>query len=240
MLIHKDPSFTIFFGDARQKIVPSSLQSKNLSCSLDASLLQVKKALECSSLVFLHQTHSDKGVALRSADQAQAMPSFEQEGDFLVTDVSRAGIAIATADCLPIVLYDTFNHVISVVHAGWRGSCKQVVVAAVERMEQVFSTQRAHIKVFFGPGARACCYEIKEDVLERLEQFSFAQEVVNRVNGRLFLDVALLNKLQLLHAGFKKEAIRMNYSLCTICDVSYCSYRRQGTPDRQMTVACLR
>lgn len=238
-MIHKDPSFTIFFGDIRNQFMPSMFAGSILESQ--ESFKPVIKLAECEGLLFLHQVHGNQGLAIDAWDMAKPIPSFALEGDFLITNISGLGLGVATADCLPIVLYDRFSHSAAIVHAGWRGSCKQVVGAALERMEARFNTQPDSVKVFFGPAAKSCCYEVGEDVLNHLEQFSYGFEVVQKIGDSWRLDVARLNQLQLQELGVPKNAFHGSYNICTICNQSFCSYRRQkGASYRQMTVVTLK
>jgi len=145
-----------------------------------------------------------------------------------------------TADCLPVVLYDTLNQAVAVVHAGWRGSVKNIVLKAFDRMTEEFGTKPGMLRVFFGPSAKVCCYKIKEDMLEYLEDVEFIDRVVQRRGDDIFFDSPGFNKLLLEGVGVKSDAFQLQYNLCTMCDKSFYSHRRQGkAAGRQMTVACL-
>ena len=41
---------------------------------------------------------------------------------------------VTTADCNPIVVYDTKNNIIANIHAGWKGVLKRIYLKAVEKM----------------------------------------------------------------------------------------------------------
>jgi copper oxidase (laccase) domain-containing protein len=47
--------------------------------------------------------------------------------DALATHEKGICICVSTADCIPVLLYDKQNDVISVVHAGWRGTLQRIV-----------------------------------------------------------------------------------------------------------------
>ena len=97
------------------------------------------------------------------------------------------------------------------------------------------------IKVFFGPSAKSCCYQVGTEVLTELEQFSFSNQALLRHADGWYFDVPLFNKILLQENGVKKEAFHLQYNLCTMCDDSFCSSRRsKRAPERQMTVVALK
>ena len=193
--------------------------------------------MQLDDLLFLHQVHSDTGVVVAG----HPFDPFKKEGDYIITERKHIGIGVMTADCLPIVFFDTLHRVVSIVHAGWKGSALEVAPMAIARMQEVYKTKLEHIRVFFGPSAKSCCYAVDNTFTERLEAFSFADKVLIQQENGLMFDLPLFNKLQLEDMGIPKEAFKLEYNFCTICDVRYCSYRRSGADAcRQMTAVALR
>ncbi len=233
---------TIAFGDAHSGFAPRQFfgvedQDQLLRAPELNSLLNV---LQLSRLLVLEQIHSTVGYAFVSPQACATYRPYAWQGDYLATSVPGVGIAVATADCLPVVLYDSRHQAVSVVHAGWRGSVAEVSVAALQQMQAVFGTVPADVCVYFGPAARACCYEVQQNIVADLSDWSVT-ECLKQRSGKLFLDVPLMNELQLLRAGVQKKNIAWDSCECTICGSGYCSYRRDGaTAKRQMTVAAVK
>jgi YfiH family protein len=176
---------------------------------------------------------------IMSSGQLKDSKSFSNDGDYLITALPKIGLGVATADCLPIVIYDNFNQIIANVHAGWRGTVERVVVVAVEQMISFYGSELRNLQFFFGPSAKACCYEVKEDMMSYLEKFSYSADIIQKHDDRYTLDVPLLNRLQLEELGVKEDALHMNYNACTMCNPLFCSYRRLKNTERQMTVVVL-
>lgn len=241
MLFHTSPAFCSYFGNAQDGLQPAAFAAYHgTDLSVQEPFIRLKKIMGLSSLVFLHQTHSDKGFVLQADADVAALESFVTEGDYLITSLKHVGIGVMTADCLPIVMYDVQNNVIAVVHAGWRGSVQRVAVRALEALQKNFATDTAQLRIFFGPSAHACCYQVQPDFIQNLDDFSFAQQTLQTHSGNLYFDLPLFNRLQLEAAGVPKQAFKMDYALCTMCDPTFCSYRRQGAAaGRQMTVVSL-
>ena len=86
-------------------------------------------------LVLPHQTHQ---TAVRQiADEFFTLPerikTMLLEGvDAVMTDVKDACIGVSTADCVPIIIYDSEHHAACVVHAGWRGTVARIAENAIK------------------------------------------------------------------------------------------------------------
>ncbi len=240
MILHTSPLFSIYFGQMNDGLTAEHYAQARALHSFDyAPFEQVKKALHCQNLVFLEQTHSDNGVLVTPEFLSEYVP-FGQQGDYLIT-ATNAGVGVLTADCLPIVMYDSFHTKIGVVHAGWRGSVKRVATKALEAMQNRFGTQIEHVRFFFGPSAKVCCYQVSDDFIHELDTCSYASEVIVQRGDSYYFDLPTFNRLQLEEIGVKRDAICLEYTSCTMCHETFNSYRRQGTQaGRQMTVACLK
>jgi len=150
-------------------------------------------------------------------------PGFYGEADGLITATPGLPIAIATADCVPVVLISEDAR--AVVHAGWRGVAGGVVAEAIDAMERSGNpVDRAVIGPHIGP----CCYEVGQEVVDEVGGFASTAR-----SGDLSLDLALAVDAQLGSI----EVVDMG--VCTFDDVSMASYRQDRTDDRQVTVAWL-
>lgn len=169
-------------------------------------------------------------AALRTAKQVHGTNSWfvTEEGasppegaDILMTNFSNLPIGIQTADCLPILLYDSQN-LIAAVHAGWRGTQKRVVQQAIGEMIRR-GGKPGGIFAVIGPGISGRCYEVQGDVASQ-----FSNGLTPLPSGRWLLDLALINRQQMLSAGVPPEQIDQ-IELCTHCRGDlFPSYRREG------------
>lgn len=239
MIFHDAPSFRIYFGNAKDKLSPSEYlnlpENKNI-LELEP-YKNIKKFLNLDSLIFLHQVHGSDGQII-SVEQMQAMQPFKIDGDYLITADKHLGIGVMAADCLPIVFYDSQHNVAAIAHAGWRSSVQEIALKVLADMKDQFKTDTHAIKIFFGPSAKICCYEVKQDFLQHLDACEYTQEVIQQRNGAIFFNLPRFNQLQLMGAGIKKDAFRLDYNICTMCDDAFYS-GRQGA-GRQMTVISLK
>src|SRR6202021_3065113 len=108
----------------------------------------------------------------------------------------------ATADCLPLIFYDTYNEVCAIVHAGWRGSVQGIAVKALQRLQNTFNTQRENLRIFLGPCAGMCCYSVGQDLIDEVKKFSFWQNVIEEREEKIFFDLAQFNIQLFKQEGF--------------------------------------
>jgi len=232
-MLHRGKTFSIYFGTAQDQLYPAQYlalpaQTKLLQHPLFAPLQQ-KMAL--NSLTFLRQTHSTQGYRL---EEQEIAPTFAQEGDYLITSTSGSGLGIMTADCLPIIMIDHKNHRLAAIHAGWRGSVAGIAVKAMKQL----TDNPTDLEIFFGPSARACCYQVDAPFLDNIPEF-FKDKTIFQHNGTYYFDLPLFNALLLQQAGIT-QPINTSYNFCTMCDHRFFSHRRQaGAAGRQMTVGVL-
>jgi purine-nucleoside/S-methyl-5'-thioadenosine phosphorylase / adenosine deaminase len=233
----RNPKFTIYFGNKDDKI------SKTLDCvPLNIPIIQhikyapIANKINVKKLAFLNQVHKNDGLIIKDH-----IPAFEIDGDYLITAKPHIGIGVLVADCLPIAIYDQKNHSAAMVHAGWKGTIARIIQKTIIEMQEKLGTDFNNLQVFFGPSAKVCCYEVSSDFLQHLQNFSYSNSVVQKVENKLYLNVPLLNLLQLQEIGIHASSISQEYNVCTICDHRFYSYRRQGQEaGRQMSIITLR
>jgi YfiH family protein len=150
----------------------------------------------------------------------------------LVTATAHLWLAVSVADCVPIVLVDPQRRVVAALHAGWRGTVQRIVERGITLMVESFNTRPADLRVYLGPSASVCCYEVGEEVFSK-----FTDEVLVRRNGAVYVDLKKENKQQLMDCGVLEEHIEVS-PWCTICTPRlFHSYRRDGNRSGRMMAA---
>jgi len=240
MHIHTEQNLLIYFGDASTAVDASDIsryQCKNLI--EHASFCDLKKQMpNMHNLFFAHQVHGVDGFHVHNADVAEIV-SFSVSADYLVTHDTGIAIGVLTADCLPIIMYDPQHNAVAVVHAGWRGAVAGITQKAIAHMQKEFGSKNTDLKIFFGPCAGVCCYEISNEFLQNVTEFH-EQSIVNK-NNRLFFNLTQYMFERLMAYGIPAKNICNDYHACTICNHAFCSYRRgAGSALRQMTVALIK
>lgn len=242
MLLHSAPFFQIYFGNSFDNIHKPSAQLGITSSTIlhHEPYKKLVKAMSLDRLIFLHQVHAAHGLLVSRENASDIIP-FSQDGDYLITQVPHVGIGIMTGDCLPIVCFDSRNVAIGIAHAGWRSSIQKIAIHMVEHMQREYGTQIEHMKFFFGPSAKACCYQVTGNFASQLDPFPFAEHVMVEQEDGIFFNVPEFNRLLLESIGVPRQAVHLDYNLCTIDEKSFCSARRQKeNAGRQMTVVALK
>lgn len=237
-IMHEDATCTIFFGDAQHAFIP--YRYKGFSVLQKPPFNGLGPSMGLKQLVFLHQIHGTQGKVVTAMDARDQLPSFVHDGDFLICNAPRIGLAVATADCLPVIVVDKVRKVVGIAHAGWRGSVLGVGTELLLRMNQLFKTAPEQVAIFFGPSARVCCYEVQPDFYDNVRLSPYASQVMVEREGKSFFDLGLFNRRQLELAGVPAAAINEQFYACTMCNGQFCSVRRLKNDDRQMTVVTLR
>lgn len=194
--------------------------------------------IDYRKLVCAKQIHGNFIRYVQEYDRGSGALSYDTalvDTDAFITNKSNVPLAIFTADCLPIFLYDMYNHAIGLIHAGWRGSRNNIVTKAVTLMQEKFNTATLYLHAFFGPAIRDCCYEVGE------EFNGFFEEGIKKRDDRYYLDLMGINKNELLVLGVKEENM-VDSKICTSCrNDDYFSYRKERKDcGRMMSVMMLK
>lgn len=173
-------------------------------------------------LISGHQTHS---ANVQIVDELEK--TYFENCDGFVTSDKKAVLFTKYADCLPIFLYDKNKDIIGVVHSGWQGSFKKIVINALEKMKNRFSSDKKDIVVAFGIGISKNFYEVQKDFYNRFKE-NFSDSILDSsfffTENKIFFDNQLFNKKLLLEYGILEENIIAN-TLCTFSQ-NFHSYRR--------------
>lgn len=174
-------------------------------------------------------TEANKGSGALEYDSSVAAT------DGFVTDEKNVPIAVLTADCLPIFVYDPKKPAIAILHAGWRSTEKNISGEGAMAMQERFGSAPEDLLVGFGPAIRSCCLEVEKDF-----KSNFPYGLINR-DGCIFMDIALINRKQLLGCGVKDENIS-DPKLCTFSkNKDFFSFRKEAqAAGRMISVLMLR
>ena len=145
--------------------------------------------------------------------------------DALWTDREGVLLAVAAADCVPVLVADPEGP-IGAAHAGWQGTTLRVAEALVEAMV-AGGAARGRLVASLGPAIGPCCYAIDMEraaiVNERIGEGS-----LRKVNDRIVMDLWAANTAQLRAVGVTR--IEMS-GVCTLSGgADLWSYRGRG-PD---------
>ncbi|MFN3678376.1 MAG: peptidoglycan editing factor PgeF [Thermosynechococcus sp.] len=189
------------------------------------------------------QVHGDR-VALAG----EVLASDERlAADALVATGSDQALWVCSADCVPLLIADVASGRVAAIHAGWRGTAIQISKATLQQM-QAFGSVLGNLRVAMGPAIRGEVYQVGlnvaralgQTILEGITETTERDDLYQRFAAldpeaifldpdpeRLRVDVARVNRLQLLQLGLKEEQIAL-CPYCTFRDAGFFfSYRRE-------------
>lgn len=149
--------------------------------------------------------------------------ALEQPADALVTQDERTRIAVFSADCVPVLLASKDGRVVAAVHGGWRGTALRITAKVVAHLEERGVPARDLVTAI-GPCIGPCCYEVGDDVATALRTSCGPGSVVR---DGTHADLVHAHHAMLVASGVPAEQV-WRAGICTHCDASYGSYRRDG------------
>ena len=148
-------------------------KSKNIYKSLNCGFgskdrkLNVKKNLEivrkkiskkAKNIFLLQQIHSNKFIYIDEKYKIKKKP----KADAIITNQRHLPIAVLTADCAPILIYDNNLKIIAAIHAGWKGAFKDIIKKVIKFMINKGCSVK-NMTAVIGPSISQKNYEVKED-----------------------------------------------------------------------------
>lgn len=181
-----------------------------------------------------HQVH-DCRIALIDRP---GMTREELEGyDAFITALPGVAIGVRTADCVPILLYDSSMRVVAAVHAGWRGTVLDIVGKTIAEMNSRFGCKAENLRALIGPAIGPDSFQVGEEVVERFRDAGFPMDEIHTfrgsgdgkaMSGGHHIDLFAANRILLCRSGVAPA----NIQLCgtdTYTTPALYSARREGT-----------
>lgn len=195
-------------------------------------------AIREGRLLLMRQVHGD---SIRVIDGAMPLPEETPECDGMITDRPGVALGVRTADCVPLFFVDRVRRVIGAAHAGWRGAALGMAARMADAMKERFSSLNEDILAVIGPAIGPCCYEVDAPVFAALTSLPEAERfLIPRGKDRWMLDLAGVNRLQLLECGLPEENI-LAAGFCTVCrqDIFFSHRAGRGRTGRQLNFLML-
>jgi len=152
---------------------------------------------------------------------------FSREADAHYSNESKIALGIATADCIPVILFHENPRWVASIHAGWRGVQNRIVPKAIAQFAKL-GCKPENISVFAGPHIQKPNFEVGNDVRDQLLASSLLKDAsiwsaINETKSRVDLHEIL--NAQLLESGIEMEKCFFELK-DTVQDTAYHSFRR--------------
>ena len=172
-----------------------------------------KMFIKKNKLILMNQTHSAKVIEITRSNYKKEINS-----DAMITKIKGLALAVVTADCVPIIIYDFKNEIIGCIHAGWKGAFSGIIKNTVNKIKKINSNNK--IIASIGPCIGEKSYEV--DLIfykkflkkSKLNKKYFAHKNKNKklFNLRKFVADKLIElKVKVDHVNHDTFRERMNF-----------------------------
>lgn len=171
---------------------------------------------DIQKLVLTRQTHSDIVQQVTYQDAAGLDNHNYPECDALITNCPETALAIFTADCTPILLWDAKTGAVGAAHAGWRGTAAKIAGKTAKAMCDAYGCKPEDIHAAIGPNIGVCCFETDADVPEAMVAAygKAAEGYITPKGDKYYVNLKGINALSLQEVGVTRIEIAEE---CTAC-----------------------
>ena len=126
-------------------------------------IVKNKIGKKSKNIFLIHQTHSNKYIFI-----SKNLKFFRKkiEADAIITDQRNLPIAVLTADCVPILLFDRKRKMIAAIHAGWKGAFKGIIKRVINFMIRK-GCKKDNLIGAIGPCIKQDSYNVRKDFKDR-------------------------------------------------------------------------
>jgi len=163
-------------------------------------------------------------------------------GITVMSGLAGLGLAVLTADCVPLLGVAPARGTVMAVHAGWRGSLAGAAVEALAAARQAFGIAPGEWFLALGPSIGGCCYEVEAAIGQRfVDRWGAMPDAWQPAGAHGQLDLRRANTAILVGQGVPASQI-VAVGPCTACaSQEYFSHRRSGgQAGRQLSIIGLR
>ena len=172
-------------------------------------------------LMYNTQVHGATVRVIKTIDDKE---NNGEEADGLLTSLKNVPLLIFSADCVPLVFYDSEKRVVGLAHAGWRGTYDNIAGEIVEILIKDYKCVKENIKVIIGPSVSGDNYEVSYELVEKFAVYNI-DNYYKKCREKYYLDLWAINKGLLKCAGILEENITAT-NFCTVKDNNqFFSYR---------------
>jgi polyphenol oxidase len=140
-----------------------------------------KMIIKKNKLILMSQTHSVKVIEVTKNNYKKKI-----NADAMITRVKGLAIAVVTADCVPIIIYDLKNEIIGCIHAGWKGAFSGIIKNTVNKIKKINNNNMIFASI--GPCIGKRSYEVDVNFYQK-----FLKK--NKQNKKYFYDKSKNKKL---------------------------------------------
>ena len=200
----------LYSGDSRER-VDENIRRLMTGLGLEPERLLLPRQVHGCRVAVVDRTFTQ----LSGVEREARLEGF----DALITADPGVCVAVATADCVPVLLYAADKRVVAAVHAGWRGTVLRIAELTLQRMVDEFGCDPRQVWAAIGPSISPSAFEVGEEVVDAFHDAGFDLSRLllrDPDSGKGHIDLWEANRLQLIHVGLYSGKIEMA-RMCTCC-----------------------
>ena len=143
---------------------PGSKENKK-NVKKNLQIVRKKISKKAKNIFLVHQIHSNKFIFIDETYDNKKKP----KADAIITNRKNFPIAVLTADCAPILIYEDKMKMIAAIHAGWKGAFKGIITKVIKFMIKK-GCKLENITAVVGPSISQKNYEVKDDFKKKFIQ----------------------------------------------------------------------
>lgn len=200
-----------------------------------------KLKFDLAQMVYCEQVHGTDIQRVTTQQRGAGVFHYHEaiaHTDALITNEPQVYLTLLFADCIPLFFFDPVTRAIGVAHGGWKGAWGEIGVKTIAAMQREFGCQVQNVQCWIGPGIGPCCFEIGEDLAQKVQgRKDWKAYVQVRPDGKYVWDLAHTHEHMLLECGVLPENLLVS-TVCTRChETEFFSYRRdQGKTGRMAAI----
>ena len=178
------------------KSLNCGIGSKDKKINIKKNLKIVKKKISKKSkqIFLVKQIHGNKFIFL---DKSSIIKSRSIVADAIITEKRNFPIAILTADCVPILLFDKKRKMVAAIHAGWKSAFKGIINKVMKFMLKK-GCKTKDITVAIGPSISKKNYNVKLDFKSKFIKKHKKNKIFFRIRNKItYFDLQNYVKSQL-------------------------------------------
>lgn len=208
------PELVSYIGTRDILVRPKQFHAENRE--LQDGVKKLEAEFWVQKAFFLAQCQSSKIIEVTENNLKETLFA-----DACFTKLPYISLNIVTADCVPILFYDSKKKIIWVIHAGWRGSSEKILEKTLYEVQKIYKSDIKDIFLYIWPSICGKCYEVGWEVAEIFPNHT------NLWNEKYFLDLKTENLEQALKNWVLKENIEISNDCTFELPEKYFSYRRE-------------
>ena len=192
-MVHKNIVHGFFNKDGgKSKGIYKSLNcgigSKDKKENVKKNLEIVKRKMgkKTKNIFLVHQIHSNRFIFI---GKNYKFKKEKIKADAIITNQNKLPIAVLTADCVPVLLFDSQKKIIAAIHAGWKGAFKGIIYKVIKFMLNK-GCKRKNIIAAIGPSIAQKNYNVQEDFKKKfIKKHKKNKIFFKNINKQIYFDL---------------------------------------------------